>query len=90
MISKKSFLKPLEPSINKDHKTEIKLCKKRIKANKGLSAEEKEKYINGVSVYKDRTGNKWVLSLQMVTKDKTYEEIYISRDFWKKWTKEKQ
>ena len=30
MISKKSFLKPLEPSIDKDHKTEIKLCKKRI------------------------------------------------------------
>ena len=46
MISKKSFLKPLESSIDKDHKTEIELCKKRIKANKGLSAEEKEKYIN--------------------------------------------
>lgn len=45
MISKKSFLKPLDPSIDKDHKIEIKLCKKRIKANKGLSAEEKEKYI---------------------------------------------
>ena len=46
MISKKSFLKPLESSIDKDHKTEIELCKKRIKANKDLSAEEKEKYIN--------------------------------------------
>lgn len=44
MISKKSFLKPLESSIDKDHKTEIELCKKRIKANKDLSAEEKEKY----------------------------------------------
>ena len=46
MISKKSFLKPLESSIDKDHKTEIELCKKRIKANKDLSAEEREKYIN--------------------------------------------
>ena len=46
MISKKSFLKPLESSIDEDHKTEIELCKKRIKADKGLSAEEKEKYIN--------------------------------------------
>lgn len=45
MISKKSFLKPLESSIDKDHKTEIELCKKRIKANKDLSAEEREKYI---------------------------------------------
>lgn len=46
MISKKSFLKLLESSIDKDHKTEIELCKKRIKANKDLSAEEREKYIN--------------------------------------------
>lgn len=29
MISKKSFLKPLESSIDKDHKIEIKLCKKK-------------------------------------------------------------
>ena len=46
MISKKSFLEPLESSIDKDLKKEIKLCKKRIKEDKGLSAEEKEKYIN--------------------------------------------
>lgn len=59
MISKKSFLKPLEPSIDKDHKTEIKLCKKRIKANKGLSAEEKEKYIKILDKDNFKDSIKW-------------------------------
>lgn len=31
MISKKSFLKLLESSIDKDNKTEIELCKKELK-----------------------------------------------------------
>lgn len=59
MISKKSFLKPLESSIDKDHKTEIELCKKRIKANKGLSAEEKEKYINILDKDNFKDSIKW-------------------------------
>lgn len=59
MISKKSFLKPLDPSIDKDHKIEIKLCKKRIKANKGLSAEEKEKYINILDKDNFKDSIKW-------------------------------
>ena len=59
MISKKSFLKPLESSIDKDHKTEIKLCKKRIKADKGLSAEEKEEYINRLEKDTVKDSSKW-------------------------------
>lgn len=59
MISKKSFLKPLESSIDKDHKTEIELCKKRIKANKDLSAEEREKYINILDKDNFKDSIKW-------------------------------
>ena len=59
MISKKSFLKPLEPSIDKDHKTEIKLCKKRIKADKDLSAEEREKYIKILDKDNFKDSIKW-------------------------------
>ena len=59
MISKKSFLEPLESSIDKDLKKEIKLCKKRIKANKGLSAEEKEKYIKILDKDNFKDSIKW-------------------------------
>ena len=59
MISKKSFSKLLESSIDKDHKTEIELCKKRIKANKGLSAEEKEKYIKILDKDNFKDSIKW-------------------------------
>ena len=59
MISKKSFLKPLESSIDKDHKIEIKLCKKRFKTDKGLSAEEREKYINILDKDNFKDSIKW-------------------------------
>lgn len=59
MISKKSFLKLLESSIDKDNKTEIELCKKRIKANKDLSAEEKEKYIKILDKDNFKDSIKW-------------------------------
>ena len=59
MISKKSFLEPLESSIDKDLKKEIKLCKKRIKEDKGLSAEEKEKYINILDKDNFKDSIKW-------------------------------
>ena len=59
MISKKSFLKPLESSIDKDHKIEIKLCKKRIKTDKCLSAEEKEKYIKILDKDNFKDSIKW-------------------------------
>ena len=59
MISKKSFLEPLESSIDKDHKKEIKLCKKRIKEDKGLSAEEKEKYIKILDKDNFKDSIKW-------------------------------
>ena len=59
MISKKSFLEPLESSIDKDLKKEIELCKKRIKANKDLSAEEREKYINILDKDNFKDSIKW-------------------------------
>ena len=59
MISKKSFLEPLESSIDKDLKKEIKLCKKRIKEDKGLSAEEKEKYIKILDKDNFKDSIKW-------------------------------
>ena len=59
MISKKSFLKLLESSIDQDNKTEIELCKKRIKANKDLSAEEKEKYIKILDKDNFKDSIKW-------------------------------
>ena len=59
LFSISSIRKTILDRQQKNHKTEIELCKKRIKANKGLSAEEKEKYIKILDKDNFKDSIKW-------------------------------